>query len=268
MFFHLQPQKAIINDINRPLITFYLGVRDNYHALKAELKGLEKIYAQNRLKFEELKAHSPSEQVADENETVYYRLRDMYNGLVQSDFSMAALYYFINKTAYSGMIRFNSKGEFNVPYGRYRNFNTDLITKEHQQLLSGTDIYNTDYSVVFNQASTDDFIFLDPPYDCVFSDYGNAEYADGFGEENHRRLAEEFRNLPCKSLMVIGGTSLTRELYRGFIVAEYDKSYSVNIRNRFQAEAKHIIVTNYGNPKKQTCTKQNTLFCDFTEDAI
>lgn len=169
----------------------------------------------------------------------------MYNGLAASKFSDAALYYFINKTAYSGMIRFNANGEFNVPYGRYKNFNTALITEQHHQLLSRTEIHNEDYRNIFNLAEPDDFIFLDPPYDCIFSDYGNKEYVEGFNEDNHRQLAEDFYNLNCRAMMVIGGTPFIRDLYHNNIVAEYQKNYSVNIRNRFQAEAKHIIVTNF-----------------------
>ena len=91
-----------------------------------------------------------------------------------------------------------------------------------------------------------DYVFLDPPYDCVFSDYGNEIMKDGFGEERHRKLAEDFRKLKCKVLMVIGKTQLTEELYGDLIVAEYEKSYAVNIRNRFKSESQHILVTNYG----------------------
>lgn len=107
--------------------------------------------------------------------------------------------------------------------------------------------HNADYREIFSLAEADDFVFLDPPYDCIFSDYGNNEYKDGFSEKSHRQLANDFQNLNCRALMVIGATPLTRELYGGNIVAEYDKNYSVNIRNRFQAEAVHIIVTNYAN---------------------
>ena len=80
---------------------------------------------------------------------------------------------------------------------------------------------------------------------CIFSDYGNKEYVEGFNEDNHRQLAEDFYNLNCRAMMVIGGTPFIRDLYHNNIVAEYQKNYSVNIRNRFQAEAKHIIVTNF-----------------------
>ena len=245
MYFHLEPENAIINDINVRLMNFYRAVQNNYEALRDELAQLEAVYTHNRAEFDQLKQQHPEDRVPDANEPLYYHLRDMYNGLVPPEYSDAALYYYINKTAYSGMIRFNARGEYNVPYGRYKNFNTGIITEAHHNLLARTEILNGDYWDVFNATRPDDFVFLDPPYDCIFSDYGNEEYREGFNEANHRQLAEDFFNLGCRALMVIGATPLTRELYGAHIVAEYDKNYSVNIRNRFQAEAIHIIVTNF-----------------------
>lgn len=206
---------------------------------------IEALYEANRKDFEERKALSPEKRVRDDNEALYYRLRDMYNGKVESEYSDALLYYFINKTAYSGMIRYNSQGEFNVPYGRYKHLGTSQVSIEASNLLQRAEIYNTDYSEIFAMSRPEDFIFLDPPYDCTFSDYGNAEHKDGFDEANHRRLAQDFRRLRCKALMVIGKTPLTESLYGDLIVGEYDKSYSVNIRNRFKSQAKHIVVANY-----------------------
>lgn len=245
LFFHLEPQEAIINDINAQLIGFYRGVADNYSAVHDELHSLEREYVANRAEFDRLKAITPNERVEDHNEDLYYRIRDMYNGLIPAEYSPATLYYFINKTAYSGMIRYNAREEYNVPFGRYRNFNTDLVTEEHSQLLQHTRIMNVDYNVVFNMVTPDDFMFLDPPYDCVFSDYGNEEYKDGFNEDAHRLLAARFRQLNCPALMVIGHTSLTDELYGDLIIDEYAKAYAVNIRNRFHSEASHILVANY-----------------------
>jgi DNA adenine methylase len=251
LFFHLEPKKAIINDINSKLISFYLGVKDNFELLKTELSEIEKLYAINRKKFEELKSRTPNERVDDENEPLYYQIRDMFNDLTEKKYSEALLYFFINKTAYSGMIRYNSKGEFNVPYGRYANLNTSLVTKAHNNLLAKTEIYNLDYAEIFRMADKDDFMFLDPPYDCVFSDYGNAEHKDGFNESNHIELANQYKQLKCKALMVIGRTPLTEKLYGEMIVDEYGKSYAVNIRNRFKSEASHILISNYGNVAKE-----------------
>lgn len=245
LYFHLEPQKAIINDINSKLIGFYNGVKSDYSNLRRELDEVEKIYEENRHDFDELKKLHPTEHVEDKNEYFYYQIRDMYNGLSEKKYSDALIYFFINKTAYSGMIRYNAKGEFNVPFGRYQHLNTSLVSQEHSNLLSNTKIYNKDYKEIFDMTKADDFVFLDPPYDCVFSDYGNEKYKDGFNDDSHRKLAQDFKNLGCKALMVIGKTPLTEELYGSMIVDEYAKKYAVNIRNRFKAAANHILVANY-----------------------
>lgn len=245
LFFFLEPQRAIINDINGKLMEFYRGVRDNYPLLREELDAVENEYTRNRMLFDALKAEHPNEHVEDRNEHIYYEMRSMYNDLTPKRYSDALLYYYINKTAYSGMIRYNAKGEFNVPFGRYKNLNTQNVTQSHSILLQRTEIHTGDYRAIFELCNADDFVFLDPPYDCVFSDYGNAEYRDGFDEESHRLLAENFHNLPCKALMVIGRTPLTSELYHGCIIDEYQKKYMVNIRNRFRSAASHLVVANY-----------------------
>lgn len=245
LFFYLEPEKAIINDVNTKLYSFYHQMKEEYPIAREQLDVLQLIYEENQKEYEEMKKVNPDIRIDNKNEALYYKLRDMFNHKIASEYLDSVIYFFINKTAYSGMIRYNAKGEYNVPYGRYKNFNTKLITDEHYKLLNKAEIYNCDYSEIFNMAMNDDFIFLDPPYDCVFSDYGNESYKNGFGEEEHRRLANDFLNLPCKTLLVIGKTPLTEELYGKYIVEEYEKSYAVNIRNRFKADAKHIIVTNY-----------------------
>lgn len=251
LYFYLEPRKAIINDINSRLIDFYREVQKRYSVLRKELDEVERLYRLNRLEFEACKALTPSERIEDKNEKLYYSMRDMFNGLSEKKYSDALLYFFINKTAYSGMIRYNTKGEFNVPYGRYQNINTSLVTQAHSNLLSTAEIYNLDYSRIFAMAKDDDFIFLDPPYDCVFSDYGNEEYKDGFSDESHIKLANDIRQLNCRVLLVIGRTSLTERLYGDMIIDEYGKTYAVNIRNRFKSSATHLLVANY-RPKSRT----------------
>lgn len=245
LYFHLQPDKAIVNDINFKLFSFYKEMQKEYPLARKQLDKLQKIYEENQTIYERLKKQHPEEKVENKNEILYYLMRDAFNHKIETEYLDAVVYFFINKTAYSGMIRYNANGEYNVPFGRYKNFNTKLISDEHYKLLQRTEIYNYDYSKIFDMAEKDDFIFLDPPYDCIFSDYGNDNYKDGFGEKEHRRLANDFRNLSVKALLVIGKTPLTKELYGKYIVEAYDKSYAVNIRNRFKSDAKHIIVTNY-----------------------
>lgn len=245
LFFDLEPQNAIINDINVSLMDFYRGVRNDFLDVKSELKKIQVEYKKNREEFDFLKRTTLKKHVDDKNEAIYYKMRDIFNGNTKSDLQVATVYYYINKTAYSGMIRYNKDGKFNVPYGRYKNFNTEIITKEHSELLKKSEIYSVNYKDIFAMANEDDFLFLDPPYDCVFSDYGNIETKDGFTEDMHRQLAQDFNRLNAKALMVISKTPLIEELYCDMIVHEYDKAYSVNIRNRFKSEAKHVLITNF-----------------------
>lgn len=72
LFFHLAPQRAIINDINAKLISFYNGVKDDYPALRKELDGIERLYDENRRAFDALKRQTPQQRVEDKNEEIYY----------------------------------------------------------------------------------------------------------------------------------------------------------------------------------------------------
>lgn len=244
VFFYLEPDNAIINDANTRLITFYQQLRDDYPTMRIQLDELQNLYERNQAEYKTLKNQNPNTRVPNANEDLYYHMRTLFNHPDDS-FLDGVLYFFINKTAYSGMIRYNSNGEYNVPFGRYPNFNTKLVTPQHSQLLQNAQIFNVDYSQIFEMVENDDFIFLDPPYDCVFNDYGNIDMMNGFDETEHRRLAADFRNLPCRTLMIIGKTPLTEELYGNYIFDEYYKNYSVNIRNRFHNDKMHIIVKNY-----------------------
>lgn len=244
LFFYLEPDYAILNDINERLMSFYLQLRDQYPIMRTQLDKLQEIYERNQAEFKRLKALNPDERVPNANEELYYQMRELFN---HPDGSLldGVIYFFINKTAYSGMIRYNNNGEYNVPFGRYPNLNTQLVTSAHSELLKRADLFTLDYRKIFDMAQEDDFIFLDPPYDCVFNDYGNIDLMNGFDESEHRRLAADFRNLHCRALMVIGKTPLTEELYGDYIFDEYYKNYSVNIRNRFNNDKMHIIVKNY-----------------------
>lgn len=244
LYFYIEKENSIINDINTRLINFYKDVAYNYHNMRPQLDEIQRIYTENQSDYEQRKSINPEVIIPNDNEELYYYIRNLFNNNIDQEYLDSVIYYFINKTAYSGMIRYNKKGEFNVPFGRYKNFNTKLLTIEHHELLSTAEIYNQDYAQIFNMANDDDFMFLDPPYDTKFSDYGNGT---DFTEEQHRQLSEDFRNLNCKALMVISKTSLIEELYNGFIVekATYDKRYGVNIRNRFNRDSKHVIIKNY-----------------------
>lgn len=244
VFFYLNPKRSIVNDLNPKLMEFYNDVRNDYPLLKDELAEIERVYCRNQKRYEKKKEKEGDDFVENENEKLYYKIRDMYNGKIKSSYLKGSLYYFINKTAYSGMIRYNSEGEFNVPFGRYKNFNTSIITINHHELLMKSEICCSNYAEILNRTTVGDFVFLDPPYDCIFTDYGNLNELD-FTEEKQRTLAEDFKNLSCKTVLVIAKTKLIAELYKGYIRKEYGKTYSVNIKNRFKSTATHLVITNF-----------------------
>lgn len=244
-FFFLEPEKSLLNDVNKPLMNFYQDIRDYYALVREQLDKLQNIYESNQEEYDRLKHNHPKDIIENKNESLYYDLRDMFNHKKASTYRESVLFYFINKTAFSGMIRYNSKGEYNVPFGRYKHFNTKTITEKHSLLLQNSELFCTDYKDLFEMASPDDFMFLDPPYDTIFNDYGNTNKENGFDENDHRRLAADFKNLSCRTMMIIGKTPLTYELYANYIIDSYNKSYAVNIKNRFRSIANHIIVTNY-----------------------
>ena len=244
VFFYLEPDNAIINDVNKRLMVFYQQLRNDYQEMRTQLDALQEQYEKNQAEFKKLKMLSPDEHVVNANEDLYYKMRDLFNH-PNNDYMDGVLYFFINKTAYSGMIRYNNSGEYNVPFGRYPNLNTGLVTVHHSELLQRAELFSVDYKTIFEKAGDKDFIFLDPPYDCVFNDYGNIDMMNGFDETEHRRLAADFKNLSCRALMIIGKTPLTEELYGEYIFDEYYKNYAVNIRNRFKNDKMHIIVKNF-----------------------
>jgi DNA adenine methylase len=208
VYFYIEPENAILNDVNERLMKFYGQLKNDYPQMRRQLNELQRQYEANQIAYKRLKNQNPDERVPNANEDLYYRIRDLFNH-PDDTYLDGVLYFFINKTAYSGMIRYNNNGEYNVPFGRYPNLNTRLVTKQHSDLIQGAELFSLDYRRIFDMAEEDDFIFLDPPYDCIFNDYGNIDMMNGFDETEHRRLAADFINLHCRTLMVIGKTPLT-----------------------------------------------------------
>jgi len=106
-------------------------------------------------------------------------------------------------------------------------------------------IYNKDYSYIFdNYNDKDNFMFLDPPYDSVFTDYGYCQ----FDREEQKKLAKKFKETNIRCLMIIGKTDFIVEQYKDYIVAEFQKNYKFKLHsNRVGAEInnKHLIIKNY-----------------------
>lgn len=210
----------------------------------------------------ELQKHIlPAKDLYDNLETaiksaVYMNYRNLYNKTQEKNGVSAlgcALFFFLRNYAYSGMFRYSSKGEFNVPYGGIA-YNSKLMGKklnyyqseEVQQHFSRATIDNLDFESFLRKydIGEDDFIFLDPPYDSEFSTYAQNE----FTKDDQKRLAD-FLIDHCRGkwMMIIKNTDFIYGLYdrEGINIRTFDKEYLVSFMNRNDKKVKHLLITNY-----------------------
>lgn len=217
------------------------------------------------LRMKELEATKhplPQSDLLDNIETairsaVYMYLRCLYNDgkIVETDESLAsALFLFIRNYAYSGMFRYNSSGEFNVPYGGIA-YNSKLMSKKLayyastalQKHFKHTTLFNLDFEQFLRHSrpKKEDFIFLDPPYDSEFSTYAKNE----FTRADQLRLAQYLiKECEAKWMMIIKYTDFIYELYAstpGIQIRTFDKEYLVSFMNRNNRKTTHLLITNY-----------------------
>ena len=212
-------------------------------------------------KLEKEKGIMPSSDVDDNIQTafmsaLYMYYRCLYNDkvLLENNIELStALFVFIRNYSYSGMFRYNSEGEFNVPYGGIA-YNSKTLSKKIQYYhskelsdhLARTTIENLDFEDFLQKwpPQEDDFVFLDPPYDSDFSTYAQNE----FTKEDQRRLADYLcHNCNGKWMMVIKYTPFIFSLYqnKGLNISTFDKQYLVSFMNRNDKKAEHLIIMNY-----------------------
>jgi DNA adenine methylase len=186
---------------------------------------------------------------------IYCHIRSLYNRGDRHLFKSplrAALFSFIREYSYAGMFRYNSSGKFNVPYGGIsynRKFMTEKLghfkSKSVVRKFSEARIERMDFADFFAKRLPErgDFIFLDPPYDSEFSEYGNSR----FGHEDHRRLAQVLLATPANWMLIIKSTELILDLYRdkGLTIREASKKYMWTIKERNVRDAIHLMITNY-----------------------
>ncbi len=181
--------------------------------------------------------------------------RSVYNQIHQkkvlcSEQYAIANFYFIRELCYGSMFRYNSKGEFNVPYGGMTYNQKDLAEKvrlmyspEMTKLLQRTRIVCEDFETLMRsmELTERDFMFLDPPYDSDFSEYEGRP----FDHEDQERLALFLRETKARFLLVIKNTEYIYNLYADqFRILAFENKYIYNIRRRNDRKAEHLIITN------------------------
>jgi DNA adenine methylase len=148
------------------------------------------------------------------------------------------------------MFRYNSSGEFNIPYGgmsyNTKNFKTkigNMFNKDVAAIFENTDIHCSDFEVFLDEVKPgkNDFMFLDPPYDTDFSDYEGRD----FTAKDQERLAAYLYKTRAKFILVIKNTDFIWNLYRDdFNILSFDNKYTYNVHSRNTRNVEHLIITN------------------------
>jgi len=189
----------------------------------------------------------------------YTHIRNLYNQKESKELHQffnlekkCAYFYFLREYCYSSMIRYNKKGEFNVPYGGMGYNKKNILNKVNTMkadnvanYLAKTEISNNDFEVFLNgiELTKNDFVFLDPPYDSEFSEYAQ----NSFSKNDQIRLANWAKTTKAKVMLVIKNTDFIYGLYNNkkFNISSFDKKYMVNFNNRNDRKVKHLLITNY-----------------------
>jgi DNA adenine methylase len=232
LLFSLQPKKAVISDSNSELINCYEVIRDSLDELTDDLRTHE-----NEKKY-------------------YYAIRDWdrdenykYKTLVER----ASRIIFLNKTCYNGLFRVNSQGQFNVPFGSYKNPNIlDLaVLKAVSEYLNENQVkvLNQDFQEAVIDAKKGDFVYLDPPYDPVSDSASFTSYnINGFNRNEQIRLKETFDELTsrgCHVLLSNAYTAFIVDLYRNYNQIKISAIRAINSNGQKRGKIDEILVKNY-----------------------
>ena len=233
VLFHLQPEKIVINDINEELMSVYNVICNNVEEL-----------------IEDLKKHK--------NESDYFykireldRDREKYAQL--NNIGRASRVIYLNKTCYNGLFRVNRQGEFNTPFGRYKNPNivneatlravNNYFNKAKVTLKCG------DFEEAVKGIRKGSFVYFDPPYDPV-SDSANFTGYDkgGFDKDEQMRLkklCDKLNNRGVKFLLSNSSTEFILDLYKDYNITIVKAKRSINSKGDGRGDVNEVLVKNY-----------------------
>jgi len=215
-------ERAELSDVNADLILAFAVVKTRTAELIAELTRLR----------------------ARHDEAAYYAERERFNSTRLGDVARAARVIYLNKTGYNGLYRVNSRGEYNVPCGRYSNpriFSEQGLWAASERLKKAT-IEARDFTTVERRAKAGDFVYFDPPYDPLNRTAYFTSYArGGFGRDAQEQLASTFRTLDRAGVQVMlsnHDTPLVRELYQDYDRRRLEVTRAINSK----AEGRRTLV--------------------------
>lgn len=233
MLLKVVPEKAVINDANDGLIELYRVVRDSVEDLIADLKTHENT-----------KEHYYDLRALDRDEDAFSELDPI---------KRASRFVFLNKTCYNGLFRVNTAGQFNVPFGSYKNPN--IVNEDGLRALSAyfnendVSINCGDFAKVLDSLPDDAFVYLDPPYDPLSTSASFTGYtAGGFDRVQQIRLREACDKLNSRGIRFLlsnSDTSFIREQYGNYAIDTVLANRHVNSRADGRGSVNEVLVRNF-----------------------
>jgi DNA adenine methylase len=234
LLFWQQPNKAIVNDINKDLIQMYEVVCDDVESLILELQ-----------KHKNVAEHFYAVRDWDRDKDKYSKL---------SKVEKAARIIYLNKTCYNGLFRVNNSGEFNTPFGHYKrpNIVNEGVLRAVNKYFQQADItfHCCDYAEVLATIPRGTFVYLDPPYDPVSDTANFTGYSQGgFNHEDQIRLrkcCDELNRRGIKFMLSNSATKFILELYSAYpsiTIVQAKRAINSNARRRGQVD--EVVVRNY-----------------------
>lgn len=232
LFFELLPKRAVINDYNEELINVYTVIRDNPSEL-----------------IEDLKRHKNTAEY-------FYKIRaidrqPLFSNLTRIERASRIIY--LNKTCYNGLYRVNNAGEFNSPFGRYKNPNivNEPVIKAVSKYLNSSQIQisSCDYALILKDIPTDSFVYLDPPYHPISESSSFTGYVQGgWNEEDQLRLRDvcnRLRDNDIKFLLSNSASDFIREIYSDYNIHIVQAKRSVNSNSSRRGQVDEFLIRNY-----------------------
>ena len=233
LLFSIQPNKAIVNDINPELISLYKVVKEDVSSLIKELLTYKN------------------------DEEFFYKIRNIDRDLKKfnklSLVKKAARTYYLNKSCFNGLYRVNRKGQFNSPYGHYKSaFVPDIkALNSLSEYLNASDIsiFNGSYLNLLDKLDSKSFVYLDPPYDPVSVSSSFTNYSKlGFSREDQVSLRDFCKELDKRNINFMLSNSATefiKELYKDFDISIVKARRFINSKGNGRGFIEEVVIRNY-----------------------
>lgn len=233
VLFELQPKKAVINDVNGELINLYNIIKDDVDGLVEDLK-----------KHENTSEYFYKIREKDRNRNEYEKL---------SNIEKASRIVYLNKTCFNGLFRVNKSGEFNSPFGKYKNPNivNEVTLRAVNKYFNKADIkiLNGDFEEALKGIRRGSFVYMDPPYDPVSSSANFTGYdKGGFNRDEQVRLkalCDKLDKRGVKFLLSNSATDFIKDLYKEYDINIVKAKRAINSDASSRGEVDEVLIRNY-----------------------